>query len=113
MDDSPGPEVRALLGCGALWAGLGCEEACKVGPTLVWYLLWARATEEEPSASAAAVPWTAVGAGEAVVTAEAHAAGTLGPALAATVGEAPAAGELRPATSMAPGVEVPTGGVRP
>ena len=35
MDDSPGPEVRALLGGGALRAGLGCDEVGRVGPTQV------------------------------------------------------------------------------
>ena len=78
MDDSPGPEVRALLGGGALRAGLGCDGADKVGPTWVWYLLWAGATEEEPSASVATV--------EATTTTEGHAAGALGlAATAATV----------------------------
>ena len=56
MDDSSGPEVQALLGGGALRAGLGCDRADGVGPTRVWYLVWAGATEEEPSALAAAVP---------------------------------------------------------
>ena len=67
MDDSPGPEVWALLGGGALRASLGCDGAGRVGPTRVWYLLWAGAIEEEPSASAAAV--------EAAVAAEGRAAG--------------------------------------
>ena len=56
MDDSPGPEVWALLGGGALQDGLGCNGAGRVGPTRVWYLLWAGAIEEEPSASAPAMP---------------------------------------------------------
>ena len=33
MDDSPRPEVRALLGSGALRAGLGCDGVGGVGPT--------------------------------------------------------------------------------
>ena len=33
MDDSPGPEVRALLGGRALRAGLGCDGAGGVGLT--------------------------------------------------------------------------------
>ena len=103
MDDSPGPEVRALLGGGALRASLGCDRAGGVGPTRVWYLLWAGTTEEEPSASAAAVPWTTAGAGEA---GEVCTACALGPAAVAVAGEAPAA-------TAAPGVEVPAGGVGP
>ena len=35
VDHSPGPEVRALLDGGALWAGLGCGGDGGVGPTLV------------------------------------------------------------------------------
>ena len=96
MDDSPGPEVRALLGDGDLRAGMGCEGAGRVGPTRVRYLLWARATEEEPSASAAAV--------EAAAVAEGHAAGMLRPAPAAATREALAA-------SVAPGMQVPVRGV--
>ena len=109
MDDSPGPEVRALLGGGALKAGLGCYGAGGVGPTRVWYLLWAGATEEEPSASAAAV--------EAAAAAEGPAAGALEHAAAVAAGEAPAAGELGPTAELgpaamaAPEVEVPAGGV--
>ena len=34
-DDSPGPNIWALLAGGALQAGLGCEGAGGVGPTLV------------------------------------------------------------------------------
>ena len=66
MDDSPGPEVRALFGCRALRAGLGCNGAGGVGPTRVLYLLWVGAIEEEPSASAMAAPWTAEGRAAAV-----------------------------------------------
>ena len=35
MDESPGPEVWALLAGGALQAGLGCEGAGGVGLTQV------------------------------------------------------------------------------
>ena len=35
VDDSLGPNVRALLGSGALRAGLGCEGGGGVGPTRV------------------------------------------------------------------------------
>ena len=45
-----------------------------------------RATEEEPSGSAAAVPWTATWAGEAPAADEGRAVGALGPAVADTVG---------------------------
>ena len=109
MDDSPGPKVRALLGGGALRAGLECYGTGGVGPTRVWYLLWAGAIKEEPLTSTAAV--------EAAAAAEGRAAGALGPAVAAVAGEVPAAGELGPAAELglaatsAPGVEVPTGGV--
>ena len=39
MEDSPGPEVRALLDGGALRDGLGCGGEGGVGLTQVWYLL--------------------------------------------------------------------------
>ena len=95
MDDSTRPEVLALLGGGVLRAGLGCYGAGGVGPTRVWYLLWAGATKEEPSASAAVEPWIAIGTGEVV---------------------AAVAGELGPAAELGPtatGVEVSAGGVEP
>ena len=38
MEDSLGPEVRALLDGGALWDGLGCGGEGEVWPTRVWYL---------------------------------------------------------------------------
>ena len=41
MEDSPGPEVLALLNGGALRDGLGCDGPGGVGPTRVWYLLGA------------------------------------------------------------------------
>ena len=96
MDDSPGPEVWALLGGRALRVGLGCDGASRVGPTRVWYLLCVGATEEEPSASATAVEAAATTAGEAPTTRE------LG-----------SASELGPKTTAAPGVEVSAGGVGP
>ena len=43
LDDSPRPEVRALLNGGALRDGLGCGGEGGVGPTRVWYLLGAGA----------------------------------------------------------------------
>ena len=92
MDDSPRPEVQVLLGHGALRAGLGCDGAGGVGPTQVWYLLWAGATEEEPSAS--------VAVGEAVAAAEGRATGALGLAVEAAAGEAPAEREARPAVEL-------------
>ena len=60
-EDSPRPEVRALLDGRALRDGLGCDREGGVGPTRVWYLLGARAAtpgewevgvgEEEPTAA--------------------------------------------------------------
>ena len=64
-------------------------------------------TEEEPSASVVAVPWTAARAGEAAATAEGCATCASGRVVAA------AAGELGPAMTAAPGVEVSAGGVGP
>ena len=119
MDDSPGLDVLALLGGGALRASLGCDGAGGVGLTQVWYLLWAGATEEEPSASTTTMTWRAAGAREAAMTTEGRAAGTLGPAAAAAAAEAPAAkeastvGELGPTATTAPEVEVSVGGVGP
>ena len=49
MEDSPRPEVLALLDGGVLRAGLGCDGAGGVGPTRVWYLLGAGASKEEPT----------------------------------------------------------------
>ena len=83
-----------------------------MGPTRVWYLLWAGAKEDEPSASAAAA-------------AEGPATGTLGPTAEAAAGEASAAreasvagelgsaAELGPMVMETPGVEVSAGGVGP
>ena len=76
MEDSPGPEVRALLDGGALWAGLGCGREGGVGPTLVWYRLGAGAAAEETTAAGtatAAVGGAAAGAtavGGAVISAQ-------------------------------------------
>ena len=92
MDDYLASEVWALLEGGALQAGLRCDGEGGVGPTRVWYLLLAGATEEEPSASAAVV--------EAAAAAEGRATGALGSAVAAAAGEAPAAGELGPAANV-------------
>ena len=39
MEDSPRPEVWALLDGGALRDGLGFNGEGRVGPTRVWYLL--------------------------------------------------------------------------
>ena len=50
-EDSPRPEVQALLDGGALRDGLGCGREGGVGPTLVWYLLGAGAAVEEPTAA--------------------------------------------------------------
>ena len=63
-----------------------------MGPTQVWYLLWAGATEEEPSAS--------VAAGEAAAVAEGRATGALGLAVEAAAGEAPAEREARSAIEL-------------
>ena len=41
LEDSPRPEVRALLDGGALRNGLGCGEEGGMGSTRVWYLLGA------------------------------------------------------------------------
>ena len=49
LEDSPGPEVRALLNGGAFRDGLGYGGEGGVGPTLVWYLLRAGAAAEEPT----------------------------------------------------------------
>ena len=66
-----------------------------------------RRGEEEPSALAAATPWTVAEAGEAAAAAEGRTAAAAGGC--ATGGRE--AVVLGPATTVAPGVEVPTGGV--
>ena len=116
MDDSPGLEVMALLGGGALRAGLGCEGSGGVGLTRVLYLLSAGATYEEPTpAAVAALPWMAVAAGVvATAAAEARAtAGTvaevvLGPSAAGAGATGGAAIEamLGPPTTGVPGLEL-------
>ena len=82
------------------------------GANPVWYLLLAGATEEEPSASAAAVPWTAAGAGELAAAAEGRAGAGSGRGGADGRGAGLAA-ELGPAETAAPRWEVSAGGVGP
>ena len=97
MEDSPRPEVLALLDGGALRAGLGCDGAGGVGPTRVWYLLGAGASEEEPTEE---LPWVAAVANKAAAT-----AAVVG-GVAATGGGEVAGG----AAAGAAGLEPPAGG---
>ena len=48
LEDSPKPEVQALLDDGALHDGLECGREGGVGPTRVWYLLGAGAGAAAP-----------------------------------------------------------------
>ena len=66
MEDSPRPEVRALLEGRALRVGLGCGEDRGVGPTLVSYLRGAGA--EAIGTVVEATPVVAVVAGAAAAT---------------------------------------------
>ena len=107
MDDSPGPEVRALLAGGALRTRRGCKGAGGVGPIRVYYLLWAGAIDEEPSASPATGLCKVDGAGGAAAV-EGRTAGGAAKAEGHTTGAtrlAPTAAEDEPAMAegTAPG----------
>ena len=94
LEDSPGPEVQALLDGGALWDGLGCGGEVRMGPTLVWYLFGTGAA-------------AATGAGTVATTA----AGAVMAAVAAATGVAAAAVATGAAAAIAgPGLELPAGG---
>ena len=78
---------------------------------LIRYLLWAGATEEEPSALVAAGLCTTAGAAKTAAT-DGRVAGTLGPTPAAAI-ERPTVAEGTTVVKLGPGVEVPAGGVGP
>ena len=67
LEDS---QVLVLLDGGALRAGLGRDGAGEVGPTRVWYLLGAGASEEEPTVGLPLVAAVANKAAAGAVVAE-------------------------------------------
>ena len=99
LEDSPGPEVQALLEGGALRIGLGCGGDGGVGPTLVSYLHGAGAgaarTVEATTAAAAGGMAGALWLAAAMAVGAAAAAKVGGGAVAAVSG---------------PGLDPPAGG---